>query len=559
MVFMKILYLLIFIFIQNQSFAADWRPNQVGSFLSSKFARSITDIDKAAYYAQYSYSQNTAASGLGIIALEALLANGQIKEAIPIGIKISNEVPEITLAQYLKVLDSLDSNNFNKTLELLLKVSPNGIDTYILPILQTWAAAGSNQQTGGLQIIKDQAERGVLEPIYDYHSALINEFIGNSEAAKINYSNIIKKSNNANAQVYLSAAEFFKRNDNQGLLDKTIAKLERLKPYSNELFLLKNSNVSPSKKINNVKDGIAEIFLNSAEILFNEGLDRQALIYGQIALYLSPNLDSASYLLGKIFRSINNNERAVKYLKNVKDNSSIFYDAKITYAEIIYDIEGTEKSFAILNKLHKLHPENINLSRSIAELFYKSENFDKSIEYYDLIFSKIEKIEFKHWPLFYSSGIALERGKKWERAEKQFLMALKFVPDNPQVLNYLGYSWIDQGININAAMEMIVKAAEQRPSDGYIIDSLGWAFYQIGQYEEAVIKLEKAVELTSDSIIIDHLGDALFYSGRKIEAVFQWKRALEFEPSEEMTNKIKEKIEGTIIPKAGINAGSKPI
>ena len=559
MVFMKILYLLIFIFIQNQSFAADWRPNQVGSFLSSKFARSITDIDKAAYYAQYSYSQNTASSGLGIIALEALLANGQVKEAIPIGIKIANEVPEITLAQYLKVLDSLDSNNFNKTLELLRKVSPNGIDTYILPILQTWAAAGSNQQTGGLQIIKDQAERGVLEPIYDYHSALINEFIGNSEAAKINYSNIIKKSNNANAQVYLSAAEFFKRNNNQGLLDKTIAKLERLKPYSNELFLLKNSNVSPSKKINNVKDGIAEIFLNSAEILFNEGLDRQALIYGQIALYLSPNLDSASYLLGKIFRSINNNERAVKYLKNVKDNSSIFYDAKITYAEIIYDIEGTEKSFAILNKLHKLHPENINLSRSIAELFYKSENFDKSIEYYDLIFSKIEKIEFKHWPLFYSSGIALERGKKWERAEKQFLMALKFVPDNPQVLNYLGYSWIDQGININAAMEMIVKAAEQRPSDGYIIDSLGWAFYQIGQYEEAVIKLEKAVELTSDSIIIDHLGDALFYSGRKIEAVFQWKRALEFEPSEEMTNKIKEKIEGTIIPKAGINAASKPI
>ena len=559
MVFMKILYLLIFIFIQNQSFAADWRPNQVGSFLSSKFARSITDIDKAAYYAQYSYSQNTASSGLGIIALEALLANGQIKEAIPIGIKISNEVPEITLAQYLKVLDSLDSNNFNKTLELLLKVSPNGIDTYILPILQTWAAAGSNQQIGGLKIIKDQAERGILEPIYDYHSALINEFIGNSEAAKINYSNIIKKSNNANAQVYLSAAEFFKRNNNQGLLDKTIAKLERLKPYSNELFLLKNSNVSPSKKINNVKDGIAEIFLNSAEILFNEGLDRQALIYGQIALYLSPNLDSASYLLGKIFRSINNNERAVKYLKNVKDNSSIFYDAKITYAEIIYDIEGTEKSFAILNKLHKLHPENINLSRSIAELFYKSENFDKSIEYYDLIFSKIEKIEFKHWPLFYSSGIALERGKKWERAEKQFLMALKFVPDNPQVLNYLGYSWIDQGININAAMEMIVKAAEQRPSDGYIIDSLGWAFYQIGQYEEAVIKLEKAVELTSDSIIIDHLGDALFYSGRKIEAVFQWKRALEFEPSEEMTNKIKEKIEGTIIPKAGINAASKPI
>jgi tetratricopeptide (TPR) repeat protein len=108
-------------------------------------------------------------------------------------------------------------------------------------------------------------------------------------------------------------------------------------------------------------------------------------------------------------------------------------------------------------------------------------------------------------------------------------------------------------------MDMIVKAAEQRPNDGYIIDSLGWAFYQIGKYKEAVINLEKAVELTSDSIIIDHLGDALFYSGRKIEAVFQWKRALEFEPTEEMINKVKNKIKGVIIPKAGINAASKPI
>jgi len=544
---------------QNQSFAVDWRPNQVGSFLSSKFARSVTDIDKAAYYAQYSYNQNTASSGLGIIAIEALLANGQVKEAIPIGIKISNEIPEITLSQYLKVLDSLDSNNFNNALELLLKVSPNGIDTYILPILQTWAAAGSNQQTGGLKIMKDQAERGVLEPIYDYHSALINEFIGNKDAAKINYSNILKKSNNANAQVYLSAALFFQRNNNEELFNKTISKLERINPYSNELFLLKNSNIFPDKRVNNAREGIAEIFLNSAEILFNEGLDRQALIYGQISLYLSPNSGSASYLLGKIFKSINNNERALKYFKKVKDNSSISYDAKITYAETIFDMEGIDNAFIILNKYHKLYPENINFSRSIAELFYKADNFDKSIEYYDLIFSKIEKVEFKHWPLFYSSGIALERGKKWKRAEKQFLMALKFVPDNPQVLNYLGYSWVDQGINVNKAMEMIVKAAEQRPNDGYIIDSLGWAFYQIGKYEEAVINLEKAVELTSDSIIIDHLGDALFYSGRKIEAVFQWKRALEFDPTEEMINKVKEKIEGTIIPKAGINAGSKPI
>ena len=560
MVFKKILYILLFIFFQSQVLAKDWKPNHVGSFLSSKIARSITDIDNAAYYAQYSYNQNTASSGLGIMAIEALLANGQVKEAIPIGIKISKDVPEITLAQYVKVLDNLNSGNINQALDILLKISPKGIDTYILPILQAWAAAESNKQIDGLKIIKNQAERGVLEPLYDYHSALINEFTGDNEAAKINYSNIVNKSNNANAQVYLAAALFFNKNKNKELFDNTIAKLEKTAPYSNELYLLKNSTTLPNKNlITNVKEGIAETFLNSAEILFNEGLDRQALIYAQISLYLSPNLNNTSYLLGRIFKSIKDNKRAIQYFKNVKDHSSISHDAKIAYAETIFDIDGIDNAFKILDEYTKLYPDNINFNRTIAELFYKADNFDKAIEYYDLIFSKIEKIEFRHWPLFYSSGIALERGKKWKRAEKQFLLALKFVPDNPQVLNYLGYSWIDQGININKAMDMILKAADQRPNDGYIIDSLGWAFYQTGKYEEAVINLEKAVELESDSIIIDHLGDALFYSGRKLEAVFQWKRALEFEPTDKMINIIKKKIEGIIIPKAGTNASSKPI
>jgi tetratricopeptide (TPR) repeat protein len=559
MVLKKILCILLFIFFHSQVLAKDWKPNQVGSFLSSKIARSITDINNAAYYAQYSYNRNPESSGLGIIALEALLANGQVKEAIPIGVKISNDFPELTLSQYIKALDSLATNK-EAALEILLKVSPNGIDTYILPILQTWAAAGSNKQLGGLKIMKDQAERGVLEPLYDYHSALINEFTGDIQSAKINYINIVNKSRNASAQIYLEAALFFHKNNNKELFDNTIAKLERIAPYSNELFLLKNNIfLTNEKKIKNIKQGIAETFLNSAEILFNEGLDRQALIYGQLSLYLSPNLDNASYLLGRIFKSINDNERAMKYLKKINNKSYISQDAKIAYAEIIFDSDGIDSAVTILEEYHLLYPDNINFSRTIAELYYKADNFEKSIEYYDLIFSKIEEIEFKHWPLFYSSGIALERGKKWKRAEKQFLMALKFVPDNPQVLNYLGYSWIDKGVNINEAMGMIVKAAEKRPDDGYIIDSLGWAFYQTGEYELAVINLEKAVELVSDSIIIDHLGDALFYSGRKLEAIFQWKRALEFDPTNELINIIEDKINGKLIPKAGINASSKPI
>ena len=560
MVLKNIIYILLIIFFQNQALAKDWRPNQVGSFLSSKIARSLTDINNAAFYAQYSYNHNPDSSGLGIIALEALLANGQIREAIPIGLKIAESHPEISLAQYLKAINSLNLNNTNHALEVFLKISPNGIDNYILPILQTWAAASSNKQLDGLTIMREQSERGVLDPLYDFHSALINEFVNDDEAALVNYKNILNRSNKANAHVYTAAALFFNKNNHQELYNQTIEKLEKIDPYSNELFILKNRKFLPKEKfIKNINDGISETFLNGAEILYNEGLNRQGLIYAQIALYLSPNKNNASYLIGKIFKSINDNDRAINYFDNINERSFIAYDAKIAYAETLFEKDGINGAFSFLDKYQQLYPNNINFARTIAELFYKADNFEKSIQYYDLIFSKIKKIEFKHWPLFYSSGIALERGKKWERAEQQFLMALKFVPDNPQVLNYLGYSWIDKGININQALDMIVKAAEQRPDDGYIVDSLGWAFYQIGQYEDAVVNLEKAVELESDPIIIDHLGDALYYSGRKLEAVFQWKRALEFDPPEEIINSIKNKIEGTKLPKGGINAISKPI
>mgnify|MGYP000338989709 CR=1 FL=1 len=144
-----------------------------------------------------------------------------------------------------------------------------------------------------------------------------------------------------------------------------------------------------------------------------------------------------------------------------------------------------------------------------------------------------------------------------EKAEEKFKQALDFSPDHPLVLNYLGYTWLDQGKKIDLAMIMIKKAVEQRPNDGYIVDSLGWAYYQIGDYSNAVENLEKAVELIpGDSIITDHLGDALFHVGRKIEAKFQWQRALEFSPPEDLIIKINNKIKGLETPKPGVKAPS---
>jgi Flp pilus assembly protein TadD len=163
----------------------------------------------------------------------------------------------------------------------------------------------------------------------------------------------------------------------------------------------------------------------------------------------------------------------------------------------------------------------------------------------------IAEPERSHWTIYYFRGICYERSKQWEKAEADLKMALKLYPDQPYVLNYLGYSWIDQGVNLEEGMRMIRRAVEQRPEDGYIVDSLGWAYYRMGNYEEAMKHLERAVELRPDDPVInDHLGDVYWQLGRKLEAIFQWSHARDLKPEPEELAKILEKL------KSGLSAES---
>ena len=165
-------------------------------------------------------------------------------------------------------------------------------------------------------------------------------------------------------------------------------------------------------------------------------------------------------------------------------------------------------------------------------------------------------MERRHWSLLYSRGIALERSKQWARAETDFIKALELEPEQPYVLNYLGYSWVDQGIHLERATGMIEKAVELRPRDGFIVDSLGWAYFRIGDYGGAVRELERAVELRpQDPVINDHLGDAYWMVGRRLEARFQWRRALALEPEADVAGTITNKLEDGLPQPARATAG----
>jgi Flp pilus assembly protein TadD len=180
---------------------------------------------------------------------------------------------------------------------------------------------------------------------------------------------------------------------------------------------------------------------------------------------------------------------------------------------------------------------------ALGNVLRASERYTAAVEAYDEAVGRIPKLEKRHWSLLYTRGIARERTQQWAHAEADFLRALEFEPDQPYVLNYLGYSWAEQGVKLEKAFEMIDKAVKQRPNDGYIVDSMGWVLYRMGKFEGAVTHLERAVEVRpEDPTINDHLGDAYWRVGRQTEARFQWRRALSLKPEPETIALIEAKL-----------------
>jgi Flp pilus assembly protein TadD len=198
----------------------------------------------------------------------------------------------------------------------------------------------------------------------------------------------------------------------------------------------------------------------------------------------------------------------------------------------------------VLRNMVAEDPTRIDAVFKLAGVLRMAEKYADAVLAYDEAFEQLGDLKPRHWLFFYNRGIALERSKQWGRAKADFLKALELQPEQPYVLNYLGYSWVERGKNLEQAQSMIARAVKQRGNDGYIVDSLGWVLYQVGKYKDAVKQLERAVRLRpQDPIINDHLGDAYWRVGRRQEARFQWRRSLGLEPESEHMNDTKAKLE----------------
>jgi Flp pilus assembly protein TadD len=255
--------------------------------------------------------------------------------------------------------------------------------------------------------------------------------------------------------------------------------------------------------------------------------------------------------LADLYESIKKPALAIKIYQRVPADSPLKRNADIQMATNLDALERTEEAKKTLDKLIAERPGDLEAITALGNILRVRKEFADCAEAYGKGIDALKNPQKANWLIFYFRGICFERSKQWAKAEADFKRALELSPEQAHVLNYLGYSWIDQGVNLDEGMRMIRRAVEQRPDDGYIVDSLGWAHYRIHNYEEAVKQLERAVELKpEDPTINDHLGDAYWKVGRTLEATFQWAHARDLKPEPDEMSKIVEKLRTGLVDEA---------
>ncbi|CCG42019.1 conserved hypothetical protein; putative TPR repeat domain [Magnetospirillum molischianum DSM 120] len=528
-------------------------PHGLGAYMAGRFAYAHGDTRAAAQFLSIAAASDRDNTELQQLAFTLLLAEGRLDEAAPLAerlLLIDEEAPLPTMLLGVRAAAQGDFVSAQKRFEAMPR---KGLNAFLAPLMLAWSREGQDDPNGALDLLKPGGATAAFAPVFELHAGMVADLANRPVEAEQHFRAALEGQGSLRA--IETAGAFFQRS---GRLDEARALYARYHAAQPDRSLfdgdraLKAGTKVP-RSVTSAGDGLAESLFDTASLARQGGANDLALVFARLALGIRPNFPLCQLLLADVLSRQGRLDEAEPIYHAIDSASPAADYARLRLAVNFDEAGRTENAIAELRRLIDLRPDGYDAAMTLGDVYRTHKRFPEAAEAYDLALRRAAPEGAapnpQLWPLYYARGIALERSGQWPRAEADFLQALRLKPEQPDVLNYLGYSWVDQGINLEEGRSLLERAVRLRPNDGAIVDSLGWALYRLGDFAGAVKYLERGVELKpEDPTVNEHLGDALWRSGRIDEARFQWQRALTLNPEPEQIEALKAKVSSGQLP-----------
>jgi tetratricopeptide (TPR) repeat protein len=521
------------------------RTSISGNYLAARHAGTERDASAASTYykaALRADSNNTELLGRTFL---AVLANGEVDEASRLAERVLKADKNDRIARLVLGVRAIKQKQYQAARTQLTQSVRGPITDLAATLLTAWTYASPNETKAALEGIDKLTGPEWYGIFKELHAGLILELAGQKRDAGRRYERVYKIDPNQ-LRVVQAYGGYLSRQGNKDEALKVFKAFDEQLPR-HPLITEAMDDINAGRRVPLLVDsaqlGAAEALYELGAALGRRGGEDLGLIYLQLSLYLAPGHPMALLSLADLYEAVKKVELAINIYDRLPPSSPMQRNAQIQRALGLDTLDRTDEAKVALEKLIAEHPSDREAIMALGNILRGRKQFAECADVYSKGVDTITKPERPNWVIYYFRGICYERSKQWPKAEADMKKALELFPEQPLVLNYLGYSWVDQGINLDEGMRMIQRAVEQRADDGYIVDSLGWAYYRIGNYEQAVKHLEHAIELKpEDPTINDHLGDVYWKIGRQLEARFQWSHARDLKAEPDELVKIEEKL-----------------
>jgi len=509
------------------------RDNPAGNYLAARHASVERDPATAASYYLKVLKTDPRNPDLLSRAFLSVLTDGDIDQAGKLAEKLLAVDHSDHIARLVLGVRALKQKQYAPARQDFSQSVHGPVTDLAAALLAAWSRYGAGDPRRGVEDLDRLGGPDWYGVFKDLHAGLIFDLANFRKEAGKRYEAAYKADPTAlrTVQAY---GRYLSRNGGKDAALKVYADFDKELP-NHPLIKEEMKKISDGEKlpplIDSAQEGAAEALYGIGASIGRRGGEDLALVYLQLALYLQPSHEMALLSLADLYESVKKPDLAINVYDRIPPSSPLYHSAEIQMAIDLDSLDRTDEAKKRLEHVIADRANDTEALMALGNIERERKQFTECGDAYSKAIGTVPNPQKNDWVMFYFRGICYERSNQWPKAEADMQKALALFPDQPLVLNYLGYSWVDKGAHLDEGMNMIRRAVEQRPDDGYIVDSLGWAYFRTGNFEEAVKNLERAVLLKPDDPTInDHLGDAYWRVGRKLEAHFQWSQAIDFKP-----------------------------